>query len=207
MPVVTEPLHDHWWWRPGWAPGRSMLTFHLTFADAEAVCTAADAYRAVLAPFEFLDDVPNDWLHLTLQDVGFLDEITSRQVDDVADAAQDALRDQAVFAVEVQPAQVGTEGVFLTVSHSRALDDVRAALRRACITAGLAALGPADGFWPHISVGYAHASAAADPVVTAVAGVHHQPFDVNVSRVDLIALRRDSHLYEWLPIARIHFGG
>lgn len=28
------PTENHWYWRPGWGPGRRMYTFHLTWEQA-----------------------------------------------------------------------------------------------------------------------------------------------------------------------------
>jgi hypothetical protein len=98
--------------------------------------------------------------------------------------------------------------VFLPIAESPALDGVRTTLRKAIADAGLAVPGEAGGFWPHISLAYAHASAAAEPVVAAVAeatmaGTPVWPVSAPITRIDLIALRRDDRLYEWLPIAAI----
>jgi hypothetical protein len=60
----------HWWWRPGWAPGRRMYTFHVTFEDQPAVQEPAAEARQRLAGLDGLDLVPGRWLHLTTQGVG-----------------------------------------------------------------------------------------------------------------------------------------
>jgi hypothetical protein len=53
--MTTGRMADHWWWRPGWRPGRRMYSFHFTFEDQPAVCELATAYQARLADLAGLD--------------------------------------------------------------------------------------------------------------------------------------------------------
>lgn len=39
--MTAGSMADHWWWRPGWRPGRRMYAFHFTFGDQPAVCELA----------------------------------------------------------------------------------------------------------------------------------------------------------------------
>jgi hypothetical protein len=38
-------MADHWWWRPGWRPGRRMYTWHVTFGEAPEVQALAAVDR------------------------------------------------------------------------------------------------------------------------------------------------------------------
>jgi hypothetical protein len=55
----------HWWWRPGWRPGRRFYIVHATFAGAPAVQALAAKARDRLAGLPGLDLIPGQWLHLT----------------------------------------------------------------------------------------------------------------------------------------------
>jgi len=180
-----------------------MVTFHLTFVDSEAVCRMAEAYRSAVQPFAIFDSVPDRWLHMTLQDVAFLDEVSARHVDDVIDGASDALAQLKPFDITFLTAQVGTEGVFLPLADSPKLTSLRHSLRAAVTHAGITPPGEAESFWPHVSVAYCHASAPSQPVTEALGRTPGDPATVTISHVDLIALSRDAHVYEWLPVAEI----
>jgi hypothetical protein len=80
-------MRRHWWWRPGWRPGRRLHAWHLTFGDqtvsrgrAELRRVAGD-YQARLAGLPGLGLVPAEWLHLTVQPVGFADEVGAGDLD------------------------------------------------------------------------------------------------------------------------------
>src|ERR1035438_8497606 len=81
-------IEDHWWWRPGWRPGRRMYTWHVTFGEMPCVGDLAAHVQARLAGLPGLDLVPGRWLHLTTQGVGFTDEVVSADVVAIVDAAQ-----------------------------------------------------------------------------------------------------------------------
>jgi hypothetical protein len=87
-------MSNHWWWRPGWRAGRRAYTFHVTFDD-EAV-EGGDQLRRLARDYQLsvqgvrtLDIVPLDWLHLTVQNVGFTDELGAEAVQSVAWRAQE----------------------------------------------------------------------------------------------------------------------
>lgn len=42
---MTETVHDHWWWRPGWRLGRSFYASHITFTDQPEAARLVASYR------------------------------------------------------------------------------------------------------------------------------------------------------------------
>jgi hypothetical protein len=89
MTETTQSMRDHWWWQPGWRVGRSLYTWHVTFNDQPAVHQLAADYAPVLNDLPTLDPVPVRWLHLTMQGIGFTDEVDRADVDAITDAARD----------------------------------------------------------------------------------------------------------------------
>jgi hypothetical protein len=93
-PHLTLRMRSHWWWRPGWRPGRRQYAWHLTFGDQTVSPGQADlrqvmgGYQARLAEPPGLDPVPAEWLHLTVQGIGFADEIDTAEVDRIVAAAR-----------------------------------------------------------------------------------------------------------------------
>ena len=73
-----ERMRDHWWWRPGWRPGRRMYTWHFTFDGQTALHELVNAYQERLAGLPSLDPIPRQWLHLTTQSIGFTDEVSDQ---------------------------------------------------------------------------------------------------------------------------------
>ena len=62
-----------------------MYTFHLTMERADAVRGLARSVRPVLERFECVDPVPESWLHLTMNGLGFADEVPDDRLEAVAD--------------------------------------------------------------------------------------------------------------------------
>src|ERR1700731_2560495 len=84
-------MSNHWWWRPGMRPGRRVDTFYVKFNGLAAACELAAAARQRLAGVPGLDLVPDEWLHLTVQEVGFSDEVTGTDLAAITAAAGEGL--------------------------------------------------------------------------------------------------------------------
>lgn len=196
-------MKDHWWWRPGWAPGRRYYAWHLTFADAPEVCAAAAPYRSALRPLGILDDVPDPWLHLTMQGIGFDDDVTADEARDIAAAARGRVSTMAAIDVSLPAAQVGTEGVYFPVDPWVGLQGMRLAVRSAVVDVIGSAEGDEETFWPHVSVAYCNADGPTGAVLDAVESVPATVVRAKVSHVDLILLSRDTHLYQWTTVTRL----
>jgi 2'-5' RNA ligase len=195
-------IADHWWWRPGWRAGRRMYTWHVTFAGLPAVRDLAGRAQARLAGLPGLDLVPAEWLHLTMQDVGFTDEVARADVDAMVAAARRRMAGAEPPRVRIGPAHAVSEGVLLNVQPSQGLTDVRTRLRAAIASTWPAAVPGPEDWWPHISVAYSHVSGPADIYQHALAN-EHATVDVTIGAVQLIVLGRDEHVYEWAEYSRV----
>jgi len=96
-----ERMRDHWWWRPGWRPGRRMYTWHFTFDGQEALHKLVDAYQARLAGLPGLDPIPHQWLHLTTQGIGFTDEVPDAELDAILQESRRRLGGAPLVRVSV----------------------------------------------------------------------------------------------------------
>jgi len=85
--VRPERMRDHWWWRPGWRAGRRLYTWHLTFEGHHDLHRLVGTYQDCLDVPE-LDLVPLEGLHLTMQGVGFTDQLSQQQVRQIVVAAE-----------------------------------------------------------------------------------------------------------------------
>lgn len=201
-------MRNHWWWRPGWKIGRSFYTWHITFADQPEVGQLAADYAPVLAQLHMLDPVPPQWLHLTLQGIGFTDEITRTDVDRIISAARKRCAELAPFLATVGPARVDKETMQMPVRPLEPLADLRRSIRHAIgdVWGQGSVPEPENGFRPHVSLGYANTTGPAEPIAEALAA--HEPLTatVTISHVSLINLNRDNQAYEWTDIATLPLG-
>jgi 2'-5' RNA ligase len=202
---VTD-VRDHWWWRSGQRVGRRFYAVHATFAAAAEVQEMAAEARDRLAGIPYLDLIPGRWLHLTMQGIGFADEVSDGDLKAIAAAVAARLAMVPPVTIALAPAEVAGEGVTCWASPPRALDQVRHAVR-----AGIADVWgddrvPESPDWTaHVSVAYANADGPGEVIEAALEGTGGT--ETTVGAVDLIRLGRDNHVYEWETIARIALGG
>ncbi len=71
----SDHFKSHWWWRPGWSLGRRMYTFFLTFQHSLDTAEEFSWYYRPALVANSLDVVPPEWMHLTVQGLGFVDEV------------------------------------------------------------------------------------------------------------------------------------
>lgn len=195
-------VRNHWWWRPGWEPGRRFYTFHFTFEGQPAVQRLAATARERLADFTTLDLVPYKWLHLTTQGIGFADEVSDGDLTAIRMAARDRLRMARPAEITVGAPRAESEGIVCWVGPGGALNPAREALRAAIGDVWGADKIPESPEWtPHVSLAYANADANGDPYDAALQGI--SPVTVTVATVELILLGRDRRVYEWEAVASL----
>jgi 2'-5' RNA ligase superfamily len=209
-------MRDHWWWRPGWRLGRRAYTFHITFEDDEAVVggddlrrLAADYQRAV-ASLPGLDLVPLRWLHLTMQNVAFTDEVAEHDVAGVLAAAQKLCGQLEPFQLACDDAEVRQEAIALRLAPAAPVSRLRDTLRSAIQSVlGTVPEAPehAHGFEPHISLAYSNLEGASEPYVSAIAGLRPATVSVRVLAAKLIVLDRDERVYRWSTYGEARLGG
>lgn len=203
-----EPMRDHWWWRPGWRVGRSFYTWHVTFENQPEAEQLVAAYAPVLEQLPQLDPVPLCWLHLTMQGVGFMDEIDRTDVEHIVDAARKRCADLDPFTVTIGPAHVDPETIQMPVRPVEPLVTVRRAIRAAIGDVWGADNVPeaADGYRPHVSLGYSNSAGPAEPIAAALTEHGEHVAEVTVAAVSLIDLNRDRKAYEWTEVATAPLG-
>jgi 2'-5' RNA ligase len=198
----SDRMADHWWWRPGWGPGSRFYTWHLTFQDAPEVHKLADRYRASLADVPGLDLVPDRWLHLTMQGLGFVEEVSEQDLRAIIDAAASRLVAVPAFNLELDRPTITPEAIrWDPVSSGPAT--VRSAIRDAIADVWAQVPEAADGFGAHVTIAYSNSDGPAEPVRDALAGVPSSPATARVGFADLIILNRDNRMYEWETFASL----
>jgi 2'-5' RNA ligase len=201
----VEEVRDHWWPRPGWRPGRLFHTWHLTFGGADELHRLVQEYQSALTTAPGLNPVPVEWLHLTMQGVGYGDEVSTDDLDRVVTAVRARLRSIPAFDVTFHRPVVLGEAIALPPAPAQPVHDLRDALRQGIADAlgeDSVHAGPeqARGFRPHVSLAYINASGLAAPYVSALSAVEPAPATVRVAEVALIKLDRllaPDWLYRW----------
>ena len=206
--MTTQParMRNHWWWRPGWSHGRSFYTWHLTFGDQPDVHRLADDYRRALGPLGGLDLIPDRWLHLTMQGIGFVDDVDEHLVRDIVDAAAQHLGEIPAFEITLTGPVLDPEAVLIPVHPAEPVRAVRDATRAAITEVVGDAPESADGFVPHVSVAYSSSDGPAAPYAAAMEGLDVPPATARVDRAELIVLNRDNRMYEWERFAGVPLG-
>lgn len=203
-----EQMRNHWWWRPGWRVGRAFYAWHLTFDHAPDLHRLAEEFSGALA-VPGLDVIPVKWLHLTMQGVGFTDEVSPADVESIAEAARRRLADVEPFEVVVTPTVIEPEVVRTDVTPVESVARVRSAIR-----AGMADVWGADqvpeaesGFVSHVSLAYSSCDGPAEPIVAAARSVQVKPARATISEAQMIILNRDNRQYQWTTYAVAPLGG
>jgi 2'-5' RNA ligase len=204
----ASSMADHWWWRPGWKPGRRFYTWHLTFENSPTVQELAKAYQDAIQ-LEFLDPVPAHGLHLTMQGVGFTDEVPDAEIAAIVESARNELKALSPYDLTVGPAYADAEGVPLSVDPWTPVEQTRHAVREAIRHVR----GPenvpesAEGFVPHITVFYSNSESDPTPLSAALAPLRAMPpVTARVDTASLIRLGRDTHEYSWTTEAEVPLG-
>ncbi|GAB1690662.1 2'-5' RNA ligase family protein [Krasilnikovia sp. M28-CT-15] len=215
MPPVDPPpgqhsdqVRDHWWWRPGWRAGRRGYAFHVTFEGQRALHALADVHRRALSGLETVTLIPDRWLHLTMQTVGFTDAVPGPDVSRVARRAAELLADLGPCDVEFGTATVTREAVVMFAEPAGAVRRLHRATRSAIadVLGADRLVGDPSRFRPHVSIAYLTADGSAQPYIAALAEVAPDPVRVHIDHVDLIEMHRDNRMYEWRVVDTLALG-
>ncbi len=200
-------MTDHWWWRPGWRVGTRFYAWHITQDDQPEVRDLAQRYRAAVSTIETLDPIPDEWLQMTMQGVGHVEDINIAALDFVTLRVADRLRALAPITTSYQRADITSEAVILAPDDPEAFAEVRRAIR-AGITDALGECPESeDGFRAHVSVAYGNADADAAPIREALDRAEPvAPSTATYTKVSLIRMHRDQRMYEWDVMREVPLG-
>lgn len=204
----ADTMISHWWWRPGWSPGKAFYTWHVTFDELSPMARLAALYRPALSRLPELDVLTTDQLHMTMQGIGFTHEVDGRDVAAIVAATRTELAALPAPTVEVGRPYVDRETVQAAVLPVAQIADLRRALRR-----GIAAVWgdqvpeSMEDFRPHVTLAYSNAEQDRSAVAEAVASIDAPVTQLRVSRLSLIRLHRDNTRYEWDELNAVPIGG
>ncbi|MBE1878766.1 2'-5' RNA ligase family protein [Myceligenerans pegani] len=203
-----ERLVNHWWWRPGWRQGRSFYTWHITFDNQSSkplhdlVAHLHDRLDGIAA----LDPIPQRWLHLTMQGLGFTDEVADTDVHAIVQEATGRLSHVPAFDMTLGPIEGDDEATGLLVRPWAAVHAVRDTIRDAIGTVWNT-IPETPEFRPHVSIAYSNTDAPTPPLRERLTELRNlEPVTIPIHSVQLIRLNRDNQMYQWNTITDIALG-
>lgn len=188
---LSPGLRNHWWWRPGWAEGRHFYACHLTPGDQPQLRGLVAEYQKPLDGVPGIDLIPPQWLHLTMQGIGFTDEIDADELAALDHALTAELATIEPPAVEFRYLTVRPEAIYLKAHPAAVLYP----LRRKMHDAVLSVLGPERftepppdraKFVPHVSIGYINRDGEAKPIAAVLGGLTPRTAEVTFAKADLL---------------------
>ncbi|MDG9674811.1 2'-5' RNA ligase family protein [Micromonospora sp. DH14] len=199
-------LTNHWYWRPGWRADRQFYTWHLTFEhQAELRHLVTDVQRELALPG--LDLVPLDGLHLTMQGLGFTDEVANGDLEAVVAETRRRCAGLSPLELSLGPVDPDAEGIGLLVRPWDRVEQLRATIRDAIGSVWQTVPEAAEGFRPHVTIAYSSSNAPTATIRDRLNAIRHQPpARVTIRQATLIALRREGRSYEWTTVATAPLG-
>ena len=201
---MFEEVRDHWYWRPGWRPDRSFYTWHITFADRPELAALQASYADLLRELPGFTPVPLQWLHLTLQGIGFADRVPEADLAGIIEATRLRVTGLGPIPVTIGPAVLDQESIQLPVRPIEPLQHLRD-LTRAAITDvwGDDAVPELPELNPHITLAYSNHNTPAAPIATRLLAHPTPSTALPLTTLTLLSLTRTHHLYHWTPTLTI----
>ena len=210
MPEDVVELKNHWWWRPGWREGRHVYACHLILNDQPRLRALVARYQDATKALAILDPIPPQCLHITTQEIGFVDEISQDEAGAVLRGIADRLKQVERPTVTFQYPTVRLEGVFLKAHPVEPLYSIRRQIHDAVVDVlgndRTEPLPKPEDYRPHVSIAYVNANAPAAPVAAAVRDVEVEPVTVTFTKADFLEFHRDHRMYEWTSATPVPFG-
>ena len=210
-PTDLKSVQDHWWWRPGWRPGRHFYACHLIPDDIPPLRDLARTYQTATERFGFLDQIPAQWLHITMQGIGFVDEISANEIQEIHAKLTDLLQKTEQPTVTFHRPTIQKEALYLRALPKENLYELQVSMHHAVTSV----LGPGkyaggllglEAFGPHLSFAYVNTGASADDIESVLDAVEAEPVTVTFHKADLLVFHRDSRMYEWTSATPITIG-
>jgi 2'-5' RNA ligase len=202
-------LGDHWD-RHDWPPERRYLTWYVVFDDPGLRAHVA-ALQDELADLDYLDPIPPDGLHMTIQGVAYVDELGEEQIDAIGSRAKDLCSSLRPFGLSLGPIAGYRGGTFLRASPWDSVVEVRGRVREAVfdVLGDRELAEPSVGFKPHVSVTYCHAEPPASALVSRLVKMRTKSdtIEVPVPGISLLEVWREHRTYRWNVRRHIDFVG
>ena len=204
--TVVDGRHD----TPEWRAHEGYFAACVVRIERDSLEPAIDEFREALADFPFIRLHPDHFLHIMLQELGFVseipanrDEITDERLDEFAHSATSALRSAEPFNVILGGANAFQDSVFLDVHDRGELSRIHERLRE------LAAVPivPRYAYLPHVTVGHFTEEAPVGDLGATLALWRDVLFgEFRVSHVDIVTMSVNEPYPELVTFATLQLG-
>jgi len=201
MRLTNPKWQPHWDWRPEWTPDRPGVWWYLTFEGTPEVAEIADRLRPFLVGFPALDVVPPTWLHSTVCEVGYADELTPETIDHVLESARSVVSSVGVTDLWLGPLDAFPGAVVLHAGPQSPLNELRAGLLAQASTYAPGGTRESNLIAPHVTLAYVNRASDASEVMAALPTI--PPTRVSAPSVTLAAVSRGDMHYEWTVLGRV----
>ncbi|WP_328372969.1 2'-5' RNA ligase family protein [Micromonospora zamorensis] len=142
--------------------------------------------------------MPLDGLHLTMQGLGFTDDVNNTDVASIVAETRRRWGGLPPLELSLVPVDPDAEGIGLLVRPWNRVEHLRATIRGAIGAVWQTVPEASDGFRPHVTIAYSSGQAPTEPIRTRLNALRHQPpatspSDHPTSKVDR-ATSRAPHL-------------
>jgi 2'-5' RNA ligase len=203
----------HWRRRPGWHTGQDFYACFLTLEDQPELRGLVRRYQDTIGHLPNLDLIAPRWLHITLQGIGFADDISPAELAAVSERIGERLRGMRPPTTTFHRPTIRPAAVFLKAEPPEPLHRLRLALHQAIAsTVGpghFDEAAPEPGrFAPHVSIAYASNDGAGpvQPVAEAMRDAPVRAVTATFGTASLLVFRRDLHEYGWTSATPLPIG-
>jgi 2'-5' RNA ligase len=156
-----------------------------------------------------VDLIPLEWLHLTMQGVGFVGEVPDDDLAAIRAAVGRRLASIPPASLSFGPTVLLPEAIALPPLPAEPVHVIRGAIRAgiADVWGGSGVPEADDGYRAHVSIGYVNSPGSARPIVDALRRTNAEPASVTVWAASLIMLNRDERVYRWSTVDAVPLGG
>ncbi len=159
--------------------------------------------------------MPAAWLHLTVQAVGYSDEMPAPAVAAVVEGVRGRVTALEPFDLVFDRPTIYGEAVAIRTRPDPPIERLRDAVRAgigAALGDGAVPTAPeqAHGFLPHVTIAYSRVDTDATPYAVALAGVEQPPTIVPITAITLIRQERllaPYWIYRWTTEATAVLSG
>jgi 2'-5' RNA ligase len=208
LSASSDMTRDHWWWRPGWRKGRSFYTWHITFPSSNLIRQIVSLYAPIISRINTLDPVGIEGIHSTLQGVGFADEVSLADIEEIVASVRLRCAQLEPIKAKIDEPQMDEEALFMNVHPVEQIARVKLAVRNGIGDAwGHGSIPESmDGFRPHITLAYSNGIESIERINAVVKQCSFPAANVLIPSVALIDLNRDRGRYEWTEIVTTALG-
>src|SRR5262249_42648352 len=188
--------------------GRSFYTWHVTLSSSDPMRQIVSYYAPVLSGISTLDPVEIDGIHLTLQGVGFTDEVSGVDIRGIVASTLPRCSQLKPIKATLDEPRIDEEAVHMNVHPVEQIARVKLALRSGIGDVWGCENIPEtmDDFRPHITLAYSNGVAPIGHINATIKECSLPLADVLISSVSLIDLNRDRGRYEWTEVATVPLG-